>query len=59
MADHCHIFWCSPVIQPYWLVVVKKINSILGFDIEYNFQTVYLSNLPVDLNRQDKYLLKI
>ena len=59
MADHCHIFWCCPVIQQYWLVVVKEINSILGFDIEYNFQTVYLCNLPVALNSQNKYLLKI
>ena len=59
MADHCHIFWCCPVIHPYWLVTVKEINSIVGFDIEYNFQTVYLCNLPADPNSQDKYLLKI
>ena len=58
MTDHCHIFWCCPDIQSYWLGVIK-INAILGFDIEYNFQTVYLCNLPIDLNFQDKYLLKI
>lgn len=59
MADHNHIFWCCPVIQHYWSDVVKEINSILGFDIEHNFQTVYLCNLPTDLTSQDKYLLKI
>ena len=47
MADHCHIFWCCPVIQ---LAVVKEINSILGFDTEYNFHTVHLCNLPADLS---------
>ncbi len=59
MADHYHIFWCCPVIQLYWLSVLKEINTILGLEIEYNFQNVYLCNLPADLNSQDKYLLKI
>lgn len=59
MADHCHIFWCCPVIQPYWLGVLKEINTILRFEIVYNFKTDYLRNLPDDLNSQDKYLLKM
>ena len=59
MADHYHIFWGCPGIQLYSLKVVKEIKSILGFEIEYNFQTIYLCNLPFDLSSQDKYLLKI
>ncbi len=59
MADHCHVFWCCPVIQPCWLGVVTEIKSILGFKIENNLKTVYLCNLPTELNPQDKYLLKI
>ena len=59
MADHTHIFWCCPAIQCYWIGVAEEINLILGFDIEYNFQTIYLCNLPNDLTSQDKYLLKI
>lgn len=37
-------------IQLYWSDVIKEIKSILGFEIEYNFQTIYLCNLQTDLN---------
>uniref|UniRef100_A0A3B4TRC0 Endonuclease/exonuclease/phosphatase domain-containing protein n=1 Tax=Seriola dumerili TaxID=41447 RepID=A0A3B4TRC0_SERDU len=36
MADHCHIFWCCPIIQPYWLGVFKEMKSILGVSILVN-----------------------
>ena len=31
----------------------------MGFEIIFNFGTVYLGNIPTELNNQDKYLLKI
>ena len=46
-------------IQPYWLDIVSQIKSILGFEINFNFGTVYLGNIPTELNNQDKNLLKI
>lgn len=59
MADHCHNFCCCPMIQPYWLGVFKEIKSIIGFETEYNLKTLYLCNLPDELDPQAKYLLKI
>lgn len=59
MADYYHIFWNCPAIQSYWLMVVTEIESILGFEIDHSFGTIYLGNIQTDFNAQDKYLLKI
>lgn len=59
MADHFHIFWGCPLIQSYWTMLTKEIGAILGFEIEHTFKTIYLGNLPNELNTQDKHLLKI
>ena len=59
MGDHDHIFWNCAAIQPNWLDIMSEIKSILGFEINFNFGTVYLVNIPTELNNQDKYFLKI
>lgn len=59
MGDHFHIFWSCPKIQPFWLEIITEINSILGFEMDNSFGTIYLGNIPPDFNVRDKYLLKI
>lgn len=50
MADYFHIFWKCPMIQTFWLEIVTEIKLILGFETEYSFSTIYLGNIPTNLN---------
>ena len=59
MADHFHIFWDCPSIQPYWQEVTKEIKAIFGIEIECSFVTLYLGKIPDELMTQDSYLYKI
>ncbi len=45
LADHFHVFWSCPTIQPYWQEVTQVIYNI--FDDP--FSTIYLGNLPAHL----------
>ncbi len=59
LADHFHVFWSCPTIQPYWQEVTQVIYNIFDDAIDYSFSTMYLGNLPAHLTLRDKYLLKI
>ena len=59
LADHFHIFWSCPAIQPYWQVVIQVIQTVFGNGFDCSFSTVYLGNIAAHLLVQDKYLLKI
>ena len=59
MADHFHIFWDCPLIQPFWQEVTKEIGAIFGIEIECSFVTLYLGRIPVGLMSRDTYLYKI
>ena len=59
MADHFHIFWDCPSIQPYWQEVVRELITIFEVNIDCSFVTVYLGKVPADLRSQDTYLYKI
>ncbi len=58
-ADHFHIFWDCPIVQPYWRDVVKRIESVMGFGVGHDFCNIYLGNIPPTMNVADKYLIKI
>ena len=59
MADHFHIFWACPKIQPYWQEVATEIHKIIGIKLKYSFITLYLGKMPEIVFHKDKYLIKI
>lgn len=59
MADHAHIFWTCPTLQPFWTEVQATTKRILGFDIDFTCISFYLGNILKDLHNRDRYLLKI
>ena len=59
MADHFHIFWACPLIQPYWQDLAEEIQSILGLKVDFSFITLYLGKFPAGLMAQDNYLYKV
>ena len=59
MADHTHIFWSCPALQPFWTQVQATTRRILGFDMDFSCLSFYLGNIPKDLQNRDEYLLKI
>lgn len=59
LADHFHIFWSCPAIQPYWQRKKCIILKMFGDGIGWSFSTIYLGNIKANLVVQDKYLLKI
>lgn len=59
MADHFHIFWACPKIQPFWREVSTEIGKIMGVEFEHSFITLYLGKIPDTVLDEDKYLLKI
>lgn len=58
-ANHFHIFWACPKIQPYWREVATEIHKIMGVELDYSFITLYLGKIPETVLHRDKYLLKI
>lgn len=58
-ANHFHVFWDCPIIRPYWRDVVEEIKSIVGFETNRDFCTIYLGNIAPSINVTDKYLIKI
>lgn len=59
LADHYHILWSCPAIQPYWQVIIRVIQTIIGNAINSSFSTIYLGNISPHFPGRDKYLLKI
>lgn len=59
LADHFHIFWSCPAIQPYWQKITQVIQNIFGGEINSSFSTIYLGNIAPHIPGRDKYLLKI
>ena len=59
MANHFHIFWACPLIQPYWKELAGEIRTIFGLEVEFSFVTLYLGKTPVGLTTQDNYLYKV
>lgn len=59
MANHFHVLWACPRIQPYWGEVAIEINKTIGIKMDYSFDTLYLGNLPKALPHKENYLLKI
>lgn len=59
MADHVHIFWACPLIQPYWQDFAEEIQSIFCLKVDFSFITLYLGKTPVGLKAKDNYLYKI
>lgn len=58
-ADHFHVFWDCPIIHSFWQDIMVKINSILGFEIKFDFCTIYLGDISSTINVTDNYLIKI
>lgn len=58
IADHFHIFWACPLIQPYWQELAGEIQSILGLKLDFSFITLYLGKILVGLMAQDIYFYK-
>ena len=58
-ANHYHIFWSCPGLWPFWNDIVKIIQQILGQHIPLPFTTLFLSDLPDGMAKNDKYLLRI
>ena len=59
LADHFHIFWSCPAIQPYWQEIIQVIQTFFGDEINCSFSTIYLGNIASHLPVRDKYLLKL
>ena len=59
LADHFHIFWSCPAIQPYWQKITQVVQNIFGDEINSSFSTIYLGNIAPHILGRDKYLLKI
>lgn len=59
MADHYHIFWACPLIQPYWKEIAGEIQIILSLQVEFSFFTLYLSKIPVGFKAKDNSLYKV
>lgn len=53
MANHFHVFWACPKIQPYWGEVATEINKIMGMELVYSFITLYLGKIPESLLHKD------
>ena len=59
-ANHFHVFWDCPVLQPYWTEIHKHLEKVFGIDIIYDFETLYLGKLPFSLlDSNDKKLILI
>ncbi len=58
-ADHAHVFWSCPYVQPFWKGVGSLISEILDLDTDFSFNVLYLGHIPQGLNKSDTYLLKI
>lgn len=58
-ADHAHIFWLCPHVQPFWKGVRNLISEVLDLDIDFSFNVLYLGHAPQGLSKSDTYLLKI
>lgn len=37
VADHYHVFWACPLIQPYWQEIAEEIQTIFGLELEFSF----------------------
>lgn len=59
MANHVHVFWSCPKIQPFWRDILTEINKIIGVDLEFSFVVLYLGKIPKTVLHKDRYLLKI
>lgn len=58
-ANHYHIFWACPKIDKFWENVWETIQQILDLQIPGSCLSLYLGDMPEELTRNDKYLLKI
>lgn len=58
-ADHAHVFWSCPSIQPFWNGVKHLMVETLGLNLDLSFTFLYLGKIPSGLCKSDKYLLKI
>lgn len=58
-AGHFHVFWDCLKLSPFWSEAIGKINHIMRLDLPKNFTVIYLGNIPHNLPKADKYLLRI
>ncbi len=59
VADHAHIFWSCPQVQPFWKDVKKLTSEILGLHMDFSFNTLFLGHVPQGISKNETYLLKI
>ena len=46
MANHYHIFWACPKMKLFWQGIVAEIEKILGLEVDFSFDTIYLGKIP-------------
>lgn len=59
VANHYHIFWACQNILKYWTDIHRAIQTILNTQIPFDFKTIYLGLLPLELRSIDTYLMSI
>ena len=60
VANHFHIFWGCPALSTYWKDIHKHLEAVMGFEIPFRFDVMYLCNLPYgELENNDTKLILI
>ncbi|ROL05644.1 LINE-1 retrotransposable element ORF2 protein [Anabarilius grahami] len=58
-ANHAHIFWTCPKIQPFWTIVNNTLQKVLGYMIPKDCKVMFLGNITESVRKEDLYLSKI
>ena len=58
-ANHTHIFWTCPKIQPFWNIVYNTLQKVLGYTIPKECKVMFLGNITESVRKEDLYLAKI
>jgi len=58
-ANHAHIFWICPKIQPFWSTINIALEKVLGYSIPRECKVMFLGNITESVRKEDTYLAKI
>ena len=58
-ANHSHIFWSCPKIEPFWERVNAVLNEVLGYVIPNKCLGQYLGSITDVALKEDNYLAKV
>ena len=58
-ANHWHIFWECPVLEPFWTELHKVLSGLFNTNLPKQFSTLFLGNLDLQVRKADEYLFDI